>query len=107
MYRTASRSFATSYIGQNRLSLRATPFTLLNNIAPRMASCFIARSSSRADAGGSFSGRVASAVKRLPRASMASLNSSLTSDARRTAVSGVSTCVPGVVSVSTCMVTPS
>ena len=50
---------------------------------------------------GSLSGSVASAVKWCPRVSIASLNSSLTSDASLTAVAGVSTCVPGVVSVTT------
>ena len=79
---------------------------LLNSIAPRMPSSPVARWNSFSDAFGSFSGSVASAVKCFPRVSIASLNSSFTIDASRTAVAGVSTCVPGVVSVTTCMVTP-
>ena len=79
---------------------------LLNSIAPRMPSSPVARSNSFSDAAGSLSGSVASAVKCCPRVSIASLNSSLTIDASRTAAAGVSTWVPGVVNVTTCIVTP-
>jgi hypothetical protein len=75
-------------------------------MAPRMPSSPVARRNSFNEAVGSLRGSVASAVNRPPRVSIASLNSSFTIDASRAAAAGVSTCVPGVVKVTTCIVTP-
>ena len=70
------------------------------------ASAFIAPRNLGGGITASFNGSVASAVKRPGLAAMPPANSSFTIDARRAAVAGVSTCVPGVVSVRTCISIP-
>ncbi len=64
-----------------------------------MPSSVTARVSSVTDAAGSFSGSVASDEKRGERSRTILANASFTSRAKRTARSGGSTCVPGVVNV--------
>src|SRR5258707_1134671 len=107
MYSTAPRRSATLYMASKRASASATPLTLPNSIAPRNPSWVMARSNSAADAAGSLSGSVASAVNRAPRSRTTAANASFTRRARAAARAGVSTCVPGVVNDKTCMSTPS
>ena len=86
MCSTAPYASAASYSGQKRWSASATPFTLLNSIAPGRRSSSIARRNSVTDAAGSLSGSVASAENRGPRSAMIFANASFTSFA---SVSGV------------------
>ena len=101
-YRLWQRRFGGAPLVGREIRLNATGYTVLGI----MPSCRIARSSSLAEAAGSFNGNVASAVNFPSGRSIAALNSSFTIAANRTATSGFSTWVPGVVSVTTCLATP-
>ena len=81
--------------------------TLLKSIAPGSSSWSIARTNSVAEAAGSLSGSVASGVKRVAPL-VAHARERVVGDRRQLAraTAGVSTCVPGVVSVMTCASTP-